>query len=563
MATVGQPSSFQTGMTPMSGDTASTPDITGSVPNSQRPTEKSQEPGNSGVPRGQAENEEYPPTYVALTIMASCLISIFLVSLDRTIVSTAIPYITDEFQSINDIGWYGCAYMLANCAVQLLYGKIYKLYSVKNVFFGAIIIFEVGSVLCGAAPTSKALIIGGAIAGAGSSGVMSGVMQIMVHTVPLAKRPIYSGLFSSVFGISSVVGPLLGGAFTERVSWRWCFYINLPFGAVSIVAVFFLMKAPPAHQRRLPFKERLDQLDPIGLLLFIPCIVCLILALQWGGVVYSWSNARIIVLWVVFGITLIIWIAVQAWKKDNATVPPRAFFQRSILASFSFAITVASSMIILVYYVPLWFQAVKGVSPVKSGLTFLPFVLALVVAAIIGGLLTQRIGYYVPTMPNTGHPRWIGLQVLCGFGIGIGMQQANLAAQTVLPRPDVPVGIALMFFAQQLGGAIFLAVGQSVFTHGLINGLTGVNELNPGKVAEAGATQIRNMVPESLLPKVLAAYNIALTQTWYISVGLMCASIVPTLCMEWKNIKRKEGTGKPQTRGTSVRCDSDRPDYPT
>jgi MFS family permease len=451
--------------------------------------------------------------------------------------------------------------MLSNASLQLLFGRIYKFYPAKYVFLASIGLFEVGSAICGAAPNSTAFIIGRAVAGAGSSGVMSGVMQIMVYLVPLSKRPVYTSMFGAVFGISSAVGPLLGGVLTQRLSWRWCFFINLFCAPISIGAVVFLVKARKPLEAGASFKEQINQLDPIGTLIFIPGITCLILALQWGGVKYPWSNGRVVALLVVFSIAFIAWLVVQSWKKESATVPPRIFFQRSIAAGFFFALMITGSMLILVYYIAIWFQAIKGDSPLMSGISSLPSVLALVVSAIMSGFSTQKIGYYVPTMvigpsiasigagllttlkPDTGHPEWIGFQFIYGFGLGMCMQQASLAAQTVLPAHDVSTGIAVMFFAQQLGGAVFLSVAQNVFTQQLIKGLSRVSGLNTDRIINSGATDLRNMIPAPLLPQVLSAYNTALIHTWYASTALSCAIVIPALCMEWKSIK-SNGKGK-------------------
>jgi MFS family permease len=157
-----------------------------------------------------------------MIIMASLYFAMFLVALDRTIIATAIPRITDTFNSIDDIGWYGSAYLLTGCGFILIYGRVYTFHSTKWVFLSGIFLFEVGSAVCGAAPTSNALIIGRAIAGFGSSGIITGAITIMINTIPLHKRPMYQGLFGAVFGVASVAGPLLGGAFTDsKATWRW------------------------------------------------------------------------------------------------------------------------------------------------------------------------------------------------------------------------------------------------------------------------------------------------------------------------------------------------------
>ena len=461
---------------------------------------------------------------------------------------------------MNDIGWYGSSYLITSCAFQLLFGKIYTYYSPKWVFLSSIGLFEIGSVVCGAAPTSKAFIVGRAIAGLGSAGVFSGVIVIIVYLVPLHKRPMFTGLIGACFGIASVVGPVLGGAFTSHVSWRWCFYINLPIGAVTVAIIFVILTLPSPKNNSLSIRKQFAQLDPIGTLVFLPSIVCLLLALQWGGFTYAWKDSRIIALLILFGVLGLAFIALQIWKQEAATVPPRIFKQRSIASAVWFSICIGATLQVLVFYLPIWFQAIKDVSPIKSGIDNLPLILALVVAAIVNGAFVSQVGYYNPTMiassvtmsvgaglvttfrRDTGHAQWIGYQVIYGFGLGLGMQQSGIAAQTVLSKQDIPVGAALMFFAQSLGGAVFVSISQNILETRLVSGLVQVAGLNVENVITAGATNLRTVVTPEQLDDVLTIYNEALTHAFNVALAVSCASIIGALAMEWRSVKRARST---------------------
>jgi MFS family permease len=233
---------------------------------------------------------EYPKGIHLALLLTSLFVSIFIVALDRMIIATAIPAITDEFKSLPDVGWYGSAYLLTTCSFQLLFGKLYTFWAVKTIWLSSIVIFEIGSAICGAAPNSTALIIGRAVQGVGGAGIFSGAIVTIVYAVPLEKRPLYQGMFGAVFGLASILGPLIGGAFTSNVTWRWCFYINLPIGGVAFVISAFLLRIPDRDTTQLPLREKLAQLDAAGTTLLIPGVVALLLALQWGGLTYAVSK---------------------------------------------------------------------------------------------------------------------------------------------------------------------------------------------------------------------------------------------------------------------------------
>ncbi|PHH85218.1 hypothetical protein CDD83_746 [Cordyceps sp. RAO-2017] len=505
----------------------------------------------------EAEANYKPKTARFWLITLSAFVSMFLVALDRTILSTAIPRITDDFRSLGDIGWYGSSYMLTTAAFQLLFGRVYRFYDLRWTFLCCIVVFEVGSAICGAAPSSAVFIFGRAVAGMGSAGITTGAMMIVIPMVPLHKRPMFQSIFGLIFGVSSVAGPLIGGAFTERVTWRWCFYMNLPVGVVAFVFLFFFLDISKQSREPVPFKEHVLRLDPFGTLFFVPSVACLVLALEWGGSTYPWNNWRVILLFVISALAAIAFGLVQIAKPERASLPVRVIGQRTMLSGTFFMFFLSGGMILCVYYIPLWFQTTHGINPVKSGIYTIPLVLSLVVASVISAALTQRIGYYVPSMllspclmaigeglmttfsPTTPSPQWIAYQFLVGFGTGLGMQTVGLAAQTVLPREDVPTGISISFFAQQLGGAIFVSVGQTILSVILVKRLAHLPGLDPEVIVRTGATELHRVVPPRFLSTVINAYNYACTRIFFAALALAFAQLLCASGVEWRSIKKK------------------------
>ncbi|KAF7878843.1 hypothetical protein EAF04_000046 [Stromatinia cepivora] len=507
-----------------------------------------------------ADGVEYPTgVKLQLITLALCL-SVFLMALDNSIIATAIPKITDQFHSLDDVGWYGSAYLLTTASFQLLFGKFYSYFSIKWVYLIAIGIFELGSLICGVAPNSIALIIGRAIAGLGSAGIFSGALIIVAYSVPLIKRPMFTGFIGAMYGIASVAGPLLGGVFTDKATWRWCFLINLPIGAVTVIVILIFFKAPDrAAVADLPWKERVKEFDLLGTSFFIPAIICLLLALQWGGTKYQWDNGRIIALFVLFGILIGIFIAIQFWKGDSATVPPNIMKKRSMWSAAWFSFCLGSYFLLLIYYLPIWFQAVKGDSAVKSGISNIPMVLTLVIVSIISGVGVTTIGHYAPFMivssviaavgigllttfkPDTNHAAWIGYQCLAGIGIGFGMQQPLIACQTVLDISQVPTGTSVIIFVQTLGGALFVSIGQNIFTNKLSQNLAHyVPDLDPAVVLSTGATSIQKDIAPEYLAGVTISYNNALTQSFLVAAVMAALTIIGSLAIEWKSVKGKK-----------------------
>ncbi|GKZ24175.1 hypothetical protein AbraIFM66951_010968 [Aspergillus brasiliensis] len=500
-------------------------------------------------------------TTTTVIVIISVLLSMFLVALDRTILSTAIPQITDEFHSLTSVGWYGSAYLLTCCALQLIFGKIYTLFSVKWTLLCSILIFEASSALSGAAPNSTALIVGRAICGVGAAGIFAGVVVCIVHVVPLHKRPQIQGMFGALMGVSSIVGPLIGGGFTSNVTWRWCFYINLPVGAVAMLVILVFLKIPDQPTARVPLSEKIKQLDIPGIVLLVPGIVCLLLALQWGGQAYPWNNSRVVALLTLAGILLVGFSAVQILLPRTATLPPRIIKQRSVAAACWTTLTINCGNYIIIYFLPIYFQSIKGASASSSGIRTLPLMISMVTGSISSGILNTRIGYYTPLAivgtclmcvgngllttlnVDTSMGKWIGYQIVYGLGLGLAFQVPNLATQASLPKRDVPTGLALMLFATLLGAAVFISAGENVLANQLVKRLDGVDgvDIDTGLVTSGGATSLLESLPEGVRDIALVAYNEALREVFRVGLVPTCLSVLGAAALEWRSVKKPVG----------------------
>ena len=342
-----------------------------------------------------------------------------------------------------------------------------------------------------------------------------------------------------------------------------CFYINLPLGFVTAVVLLFLLK-PPTQEKRASqgFLGTIMELDPFGTLAFVPSIVCLLLALQWGGTQYAWSDGRIIALFVVFGILFIAFVGIQIYCGERrSTVPPRIATQRNVAGGAFYGLALSGAFFILIYFLPIWFQAIKGTDAVHSGIDNLPMILSQALGSILAGALITNVGQYVPFMivgtimtsvgagllmtfvVDTPTRLWIGYQIIFGFGIGLGFQQPVVAAQATLPLADVPVGTAFAMFCSLLGGALFTSVAKNRFSNALISNAAASPELrniDPTVLSNAGATELSSLVPASALPALLTAYNGAVTQTFEVALILGCLTVLAIPFMQWISVKGKQ-----------------------
>ncbi|MCJ1378823.1 hypothetical protein MMC17_001922 [Xylographa soralifera] len=511
-------------------------------------------------PASVEEEQEYLSGLKLLAAMISITLVGFLMLLDTSIVSTAIPKITSEFHSLNDVGWYGTAYFLSNCALQPLTGKIYTYFSNKWTFLSFFAVFEIGSLLCGAATTSKMLIVGRAVAGMGASGLLNGGLTIIHASMPPARQPALLGLLLGIAQLGLLCGPLMGGALTEYASWRWCFYLNLPCGAVVAPLLLFItlpeLKGKSSEKRTVG--SSVAKLDLIGFAIFAGSSIQLLLALNWGGSSYSWDDAIVIGLFCGAGGTLLVFLAWEYYKGDEAMIPFSMIGRRVVWSSCVNYSCFSGCLLTSTYYLPIYFQAVRNATPTISGVDLLPSILGNILFAILTGRLVGRLGYYLPfgvasgvltiigsgllTMltPTTPTGDWIGYQILQGVGRGFGLLIPILAVQHSSTKEDVSILTALVIFSQLFGGAVFLSLAQVIFGTSLRSNLAiYAPDANAEAIIAAGATAVRNAVPASSLPGVLLAYSKAVDQVMCLSTGVAGGALLSAFGMGWISIKKK------------------------
>lgn len=521
------------------------------------------EPTSNIPPTPAAAEDVYPGRVVFFTIYTGLLLVTFVVGFDSSCVATITPVLTNEFHSLQDVGWYAIAYLIPSAATIVSYGKIYKHFPAKRVYLSALSIYLLGSIVCATAPSSLAFIIGRALAGLGSAGLIAGSKIFITRLLPLHQRPLYQGYMGGMESVAIALGPLIGGAVTLASSWRVVFYISIPISVINGLCMLLFSKMPDiASSEDLSTGAKLREVDILGVCLFFPCVVCLVLALSWAGVTYSWSDFRVILTLTMSGVLALIFGYWQHYRKDSAILPLRILKQRNVFLSGLFSFCNSGSLFVLTYYLPIYFQAIRGANTLTSGVMSLPLVGGLIIAGIGAGHITTWIGYFNPSMilstvlsaiatglistlqPRSSVAVWVSFQLLAGLGCGLGFQQPYIAVQTTASNSDIPIALVTIGFTQRLGNIIALAIAQNIFNSQLSTELEiRAPQISPSIVEGAGATDLVTSVPAEYLTTVLKAYSIALDRVFYIAVAFACLGSLGALGLEWKSIKKKrDGT---------------------
>ncbi|KAG0236321.1 hypothetical protein BGW42_003733 [Actinomortierella wolfii] len=507
---------------------------------------------------GPKEVVTLPFKQLMLVFVGLCL-GVFLSSLDQTIVSVCTKEIANQFNSMKEIPWIGTAYLLTSTACQPLYGRFSDIFGRKPTFLFAISVFLVGSALCGAAQSMVMLIVARGIAGIGAGGIFSSVMIIITDIISLRDRGRYQGIIGGVFGISSVVGPLLGGVFTDHASWRWAFYINLPIGAITLIAVVKLLHLPrPVGS----MKDKIRRVDFLGSLTLVVGLVMILLPLNWGGSTYPWNDPIIIGLFCGGFAALGLFCLVE-WKQAiEPIIPFHLFKDRTNNAVVISNLFVGCGMFGMMFFVPIYFQVVKGESATAAGLETIPLIVGLLVSSISSGIMVAKWGQIRPFI-------WVGLAIstigcgllgllkedssraatifilfVPGLGIGLCMQTLLLAIQSSVSNADIAVATAVATFFRTIGSVLGVAICGTVFNNKLKNTLAPLIAANPEVVAVISNSDLASRWGPEIEQKVLSAYMDALHLAFLINVPFMAAALLASLLI--RRIKlRKAGPAPP------------------
>ncbi|KAG9289949.1 hypothetical protein G9A89_010255 [Geosiphon pyriformis] len=501
------------------------------------------------------EISKLPRKEMALVLLGFCG-ALFIACLDVTIVATCLAKIASEFEALDQISWVATAYILTATAIQPLSGKLSDIFGRKALLLFGVITFVVGSALCGAAQNIVMLIIFRAVAGLGSGGIISMVMVIISDLVEPHERGKYQSMTGVIFALASITGPLAGGVFSDHLSW-WAFYINLPVGIPTIFLIAFFLKLPAVQGS---IKEKLRRIDYLGCLLTILMFICLLLPTNWGGVQYKWSNWREIFLYILGGILVLVLVFVET-KVAEPVIPPHLFKYRSVVAIFLTNFFVGNVFFSMIFYTPLYFQAVKHDTATQAGLQLIPFIVSLMLFSIVSGVGVSKTGLTRPFC-------WIGCAILtigCGLlktldaysnrgqqisyllitgtGMGLVFQVPILVAQSAVSHKDLAVATAVTNSMRAVGGIFGTAIDGSVLKNVLNNRLQDLHVVASGKFDLEKALNDINYVwtitDQNLRQKLIDCYVDGIQSLYTVAIPFAGAAFLASLLIKHQELKKK------------------------
>lgn len=489
-----------------------------------------------------------PPGFI--WVYAALLVTMLLSALDQTIVSTALPTIVGELDGVSQMAWPLTAYILAATIVMPVYGKLGDLIGRKWVFIGAIVVFAIGSIVGGAATDMTTLIVGRGIQGIGGGGLMIVSQAIIADLVPARQRAKWTGPIGAVFGLASVVGPLVGGWFTDNHDWRWAFWINLPMAAISIVVALFALKLP---RRRVK-----ASIDYLGIATMAVAVTATVLVANWGGVDYAWNDPVIIGLIVIGALAWVAFFFVES-RVAEPIIPLSMLRNRIfVVGTLLGMIVVGVGMFAIIGYMPTYLQMVYGTTATQSGLLLIPMVAGMLVTSIPSGLIITKTGRYkiwplmgtvlvggAATLLSTMQidtPLFfvVSYLFLAGAGLGMMMQTLVLAVQNAFPTSQVGTATSANNFFREIGATLGIAVIGAIFTNRLTD-LLADNLGAAGSAAVGGSTTsltpaMVHALPDAIQQTIIESYHSALVPVFGYLIPLFVVGLVLALLLPEKKL---------------------------